>query len=69
MTSRMDIAMSDDVIELVAQQVVGSGRMLSGAINRLVAASMAARQPITLAVGRRRHRRFRRQHSPQVAVG
>ena len=44
MVARMEIAMGDDVIELVAPQVVGSGRMLSGAINRLVAASMAARK-------------------------
>ncbi len=68
MTSRMEIAMGDDVIELVAQQVVGSGRMLSGAINRLVAASMAARKPITLELAGGAIADFCRQHSPQVRL-
>jgi chromosomal replication initiator protein len=64
----MEIAMGDDVIELVAQQVVGSGRMLSGAINRLVAASMAARKPITLELAGGAIADFCRQHSPQVRL-
>jgi len=68
MVSRMEIAMGDDVIELVAQQVVGSGRMLSGAINRLVAASMAARKPITLELAGGALADFCRQHSPQVRL-
>lgn len=68
MTSRMDIAMGDDVIELIAQQVVGSGRMLSGAINRLVAVSMAARKPITLELAGGAVADFCRQHSPQVRL-
>jgi chromosomal replication initiator protein len=68
MTSRMEIAMGDDAIELVAQQVVGSGRMLSGAVNRLVAASMAARKPITLELAGGAIADFCRQHSPQVRL-
>ena len=68
MASRMDIAMGDEVVELVAQQVVGSGRMLSGAINRLVAASMAARKPITLELAGVALADFCRQHSPQVRL-
>lgn len=68
MTTRMDVAMGDDVMELVAQQVVGSGRLLSGAINRLVAASMAARKPITLELAGGAVADFCRQHSPQVRL-
>jgi chromosomal replication initiator protein len=68
MTSRMEIAAGDDVLELVAQQVVGSGRLLSGAINRLVAASMAARKPITMELAGSAIADFCRQHSPQVRL-
>ncbi|QDT73944.1 chromosomal replication initiator protein DnaA [Lacipirellula limnantheis] len=68
MTARMDVAMGDDVIELIAQQVVGSGRMLSGAINRLVAASMAARKPITFDLAGGAIADFCRQHAPQVRL-
>lgn len=68
MSSRMDIAMGEDVMQLVAQQVVGSGRLLSGAINRLVAASMAARKPITFELAGSAIADFCRQHSPQVRL-
>lgn len=68
MVTRMEIAMGDDVIELIAQQVVGSGRMLGGAVNRLVAASMAARKPITLELAGGALAEFCRQHSPQVRL-
>ena len=68
MVTRMNIDMGDDVVKLVAQQVVGSGRLLSGAINRLVAASMAARKPITLELAGCAIADFCRQHSPQVRL-
>lgn len=68
MAHRMEIVMGDDVMELVAQQVVGSGRLLSGAINRLVAASMAARKPITIELAGNAIADFCRQHSPQVRL-
>lgn len=68
MVTRMNIDMGDDVVKLVAQQVVGSGRLLSGAINRLVAASMAARKPITLELAGVAIADFCRQHSPQVRL-
>lgn len=68
MAARMSIEMGDDVVKLVAQQVVGSGRLLSGAINRLVAASMAARKPITLELAGGAIADFCRQHSPQVRL-
>ena len=57
MAARMQMPLDDAVIELVAQQVVGSGRLLSGAINRLVAASMAhrtSRSPSSWPAGARR---------------
>ena len=68
MAERMQIPLDDGVIELVAQQVVGSGRLLSGAINRLVAASMAVGTPITVELAEPVIAEFCRQHSPQVRL-
>jgi chromosomal replication initiator protein len=68
MAVRMQIPLDDGVISLVAQQVVGSGRLLSGAINRLVAASMAAGKPITVELAEPVLAEFCRQHTPQVRL-
>ncbi|MCC6494151.1 MAG: chromosomal replication initiator protein DnaA [Pirellulales bacterium] len=65
---RMHIDLGDGVAELVAQQVVGSGRLLSGALNRLVAASMAAGMPITVELAEPALSDFCRQHAPQVRL-
>jgi chromosomal replication initiator protein len=68
MSERMQISLEQTVVEAVAQQVVGSGRLLSGAINRLVAASMAAGKAITLELAEPALADFCRQHSPQVKL-
>jgi chromosomal replication initiator protein len=68
MAERMRIPLEDGVVELVARQVVGSGRLLSGAINRLVAASMACSKPITAELAEPALADFCRQHSPQVRL-
>jgi chromosomal replication initiator protein len=68
MAERMRIPMDNGVVELVARQVVGSGRLLSGAINRLVAASMACSNPITVDLAEPALVDFCRQHSPQVRL-
>jgi chromosomal replication initiator protein len=48
--------------------VAGSARLLSGAINRLVAASMAVGQPISRELAERELTEFCSQHSPQVRL-
>jgi chromosomal replication initiator protein len=68
MAERMQIPLEEGVMEMVAQRVVGSGRMLSGAINRLVAASMAVDKPITVELAESALTDFCRQHSPQVRL-
>jgi chromosomal replication initiator protein len=68
MAQRMQLPLEDAVVEMVAQRVVGSGRMLSGAINRLVAASMAVSKPITVELAESALTDFCRQHSPQVRL-
>jgi chromosomal replication initiator protein len=68
MAMRMEIPLEDGVINLVAQQVVGSGRLLSGAINRLVAASMAVGKPISVELAESVLADFCRQHTPQVRL-
>jgi chromosomal replication initiator protein len=65
---RVKAALCDAVIELIARQVVGSARLLAGAINRLVATSMAASQAITLEFAERVIADFCQQHAPQVRL-
>jgi chromosomal replication initiator protein len=68
LAERMQVGLDQEVIEVVAQQVVGSGRLLSGAINRLVAVSMAVGRPITLELAEFALIEFCRQHAPQVKL-
>jgi len=68
MAERMQIPLEDAVLNLVAQQVVGSGRLLSGAINRLVAAGMAVGKPISVELAEPVIAEFCRQHTPQVRL-
>jgi chromosomal replication initiator protein len=69
---RVRVELSDAVVELVARQVVGSARLLSGAVNRLVAESMAASRgastAISLELAERALAAFCRQHAPQVRL-
>ncbi len=66
--TRVRVELCDPVIELIARQVVGSARLLAGAINRLVAASMAAKSAITLELAESTIADFCRQHAPQVRL-
>jgi chromosomal replication initiator protein len=68
MAHRMRIPLSEDVIELVAQHIAGSGRLLNGAINRLVAASMALKKPITVELAGEALAEFCRLHWPKVRL-
>ena len=68
LTDRMQLHLEQEVVETVAQQVVGSGRLLSGAINRLVAVSMAVGRPITSELAEFALIEFCRQHTPQVKL-
>ena len=65
---RLELNIDDNVLQLVAQQVVGSARLLGGAINRLVAASMARSTAITLELATEALADFTRQHAPQVRL-
>jgi chromosomal replication initiator protein len=65
---RLGVALDDEVVELIARQVVGSARLLSGAINRLVAAARAAGQSVTRELAEAELVDFCRQHAPQVRL-
>ena len=68
MAARMRMSLDPAVIDVVAQQVIGSGRLLSGAINRLVAVSMAQKKAITVELARKVLAEFCRQHAPQIKL-
>jgi chromosomal replication initiator protein len=66
---RMQVPLEAGVAELIAREVVGSSRLLAGAINRLIATSMAVARPMTLELARPVLADFARQHLPQVRLG
>lgn len=66
--ARAQVALEEPVVELIARVVVGSGRMLAGAINRLVAVSMALGKPISVELAETALAEFCRQHVPQVRL-
>jgi len=68
LAGRMQIALSDDVIEVIASQVAGSARQLSGAINRLAATSMAWEEPITAEFARQTLVEFVQESAPAVRL-
>jgi chromosomal replication initiator protein len=68
MAERMQVQLGEEVAQLIAQQVVGSARLLAGAINRLVASSMAAGKPIDAGLAEMALNEFCRQHAPQVRL-
>jgi chromosomal replication initiator protein len=65
---RLKVSLDEDVIGLIAMQVAGSARLLAGAINRLVATSMARDQPITLDLARPTLVDFVQQNTPAVRL-
>ncbi len=66
--ARMHVAVEQPVVELIASQAVGSGRMLAGALNRLVAVATALDKPITVELAEAALAEFCRQHVPQVRL-
>ncbi|WP_218931967.1 DnaA ATPase domain-containing protein [Adhaeretor mobilis] len=68
MAVRAKTTLPEAVIEMIAQQVVGSARLLAGAINRLVVTSMAERRPITPIIADMVLAEFCQQNTPQVKL-
>lgn len=68
MAARLGASLDHDVVEVVARQVAGSARLISGAINRLTAASLAAGEPLSRELAERELADFRLQHAPQVRL-
>ena len=68
MARRMNIELDAAVVELIARQIAGSGRLLSGAINRLVAVGMALDKPVTVELAEATLAEFCRQHVPPVRL-
>ncbi len=64
LADRMGVALAEPVVELVARQVVGSARMLAGAVNRLAASG----EPITAELAEATIADFCRQNAPQVRL-
>ena len=65
---RMKVSFDDVVTELIATQVAGSARQLAGAINRLVATSMARESAITVDLARTTLAEFVQQNAPSVRL-
>lgn len=65
---RLKVALDERVIELIATQVAGSARQLAGAINRLVATSMARKSSVTEELARATLADFVQQNTPSVRL-
>jgi chromosomal replication initiator protein len=68
MARRMNIALDASVVDLIARQITGSSRLLSGAINRLVAVGMALDKPVTVELAEATLAEFCRQHVPPLRL-
>ena len=65
---RLKVSLDEEIIHLIATQVAGSARQLAGAINRLVATSMARDTAITPTLARTTLADFVQQNSPSVRL-
>lgn len=65
---RLKVSLDPQVTELIAAQVAGSARQLAGAINRLVATSMARKAAITEDLTRTTLAEYVQQNSPSVRL-
>ncbi|NOZ41383.1 MAG: chromosomal replication initiator protein DnaA [Planctomycetes bacterium] len=65
---RLQVSLDEEVIALIATQVAGSARQLAGAINRLVATSMAHKSTITTDLARTTLAEFVQQNRPAVRL-
>ncbi|MEM8947384.1 MAG: chromosomal replication initiator protein DnaA [Planctomycetota bacterium] len=68
LATRLKVSLDEPVIELIAAQVAGSARQLAGAINRLVATSMAHKSAITVDMARATLAEFVQQNTPSVRL-
>jgi chromosomal replication initiator protein len=68
MVERLNVRMDGAVDEMIAKQAVGSARLLSGAVNRLVATSMAVKRPINVELAGTVLTEFARQNVAQVRL-
>ncbi len=65
---RLKVSLDEQVTELIATQVAGSARQLAGAINRLVATSMARKSAITEDLARTTLADYVQQNAPSVRL-
>ena len=65
---RLKVSLDEEVIALIATQVAGSARQLAGAINRLVATSMAHKSRITMDLARTTLVDYVQQNAPAVRL-
>ena len=65
---RMQIELDEQVIAMIATQVAGSARQLSGVLNHLLAGSMALRKPITPKLAESVLVEFAQQNTPPVRL-
>ncbi len=65
---RLKVSFDEQVTELIATQVAGSARQLAGAINRLVATSMARKSAITEELARTTLADYVQQNAPSVRL-
>ena len=68
LASSRRIALDEETVALVASQVVGSARQLSGAMNRLLATSQALGQRISADLARTALAEFVQQNAPAVRL-
>lgn len=68
MAWRLDLPVDGEIIDLVAREVVGGGRLIRGALNRLAAASAVEGTSVTRELAERELAEFGRLHSPQVRL-
>ena len=65
---RLKVSLDEEVCRLIATQVASSARQLAGAINRLVATSMAHEKSITAELARTTLAEFVQQNTPAVRL-
>jgi len=68
LAARLQVALDEETIALIATQVVGSARQLSGSINRLIATSLIQQRPITADMARTTLAEFVQENTPVVRL-
>ena len=68
LAAKRKITTDEEIVALVATQVAGSARQLSGALNRLAATGLAQNVPITAELARTTMAEFVQQNTPSVRL-